>query len=74
MCQRNDFGNKPPLEGAPSQSLQWCPQGAQCCACARLHLVGEPPRCVLSGEQTTMVCGGGLKKDQRTDSGGYTLR
>jgi hypothetical protein len=24
MCQRNDFGNKPPLEGSPSQSLQWC--------------------------------------------------
>ena len=74
MCQRNDFGNKPPLEGSSSQSLQWCPQGAQCCVWARLHLVGEPPRCVPSGQQPTLVRGGGLKKYQRTGSGGYTLR
>jgi hypothetical protein len=74
MCQRNNFGNKPPLEGSPSQSLQWCPQGSQCCVCTRLHLVGEAPRCVPSGQQTTMVRGGGLKKYQRTGSGGYTWR
>jgi hypothetical protein len=74
MCQRNDFGNKPPLEGSPSQSLQWCPQGSQGCVCAQLHLIGEPPRCIPSGQQTTMVHGGGLKKYQRTGSGGYTLR
>src|SRR5258706_10632677 len=55
MCQRNDFGNKPPLEGSPSQSLQWCPQGAQRWVCARLHLIGEPLRCVPSEQQTTMV-------------------
>ena len=24
----------PPLEGPPSQSLQWCPQGSQRCVCA----------------------------------------
>jgi hypothetical protein len=74
MCQRNDFGNKPPLEGSPSQSLQWCPQGSQGCVCAQLHLIGEPPRCIPSGQQTTMVHGGGLKKYQRTGSGSYTLR
>jgi len=72
MCQRNDFRNTPPLEGSPSQSLPWCPQGAQRCVCARLHLIGEPLRCVPSEPQTTMVCCGGLKKYQHTGSGGYS--